>query len=231
MGDDFNGCGMFILRKDSSRDSLRSVNGDEKSPVTHRYSGLIPVVAFLLVCTAGFLVSVFFPNAIGYLGCSRSNVTSGRIHALVTCAFFHVSLAHLLRVGASLLISTWFIADMLPRGKIWVLMFGSSVLGAILVCLMEKSGLFAGGVMITWGLAGAVLSLGTTRWRKLNLLRRVYLVFIGLCIVGMLCFNFIALSCTQTIVAAAAFVVVRFWSPSLKLETQAIVGFGEERSL
>ena len=112
-----------------------------QSPRSHavqRYCGLVPVGTFLLLSLIGVFVSAFFPSVPLELGCNRHNLSEGRIYALLTYAFVHDGLIHLVSVSCLLLLSVYFFGQMLSRNEIGVLIVGSILLGAVSFCLFRK---------------------------------------------------------------------------------------------
>lgn len=177
----------------------------------HRYSGLVAANVVLLLWAVGLFVSLQFPRSASYLGCSRDNLINLRVYTLVTYALYPFSLDHLVGLAVSLLLSVYFIGNLLTPQRIWLLITGSTVLGAVLFCGMVKPpALLVGGGMVTWGLVGAVLALGLTNWRHLGILRRVYLVLVTLFTISLI-FSFSALTYAQLLVATGAFTTVLFW--------------------
>lgn len=164
----------------------------------------------LLFSVIGVCASALFPSITSELGCSRQNLINWKVHTLLTYAFLHGGLIHLITVGFSLLLSVYFFGNMLLRKEIWTLIAGSVVLGALLFCIPNKQpGTLVGGAMIAWGFAGSVLALAIMKWKSFNFLRRAYSIVIGLFTVPLVfTFLFDAMSFVQLSVAGTAFVAI-----------------------
>jgi hypothetical protein len=89
---------------------------------------------------------------------------------------------HCLRVAASVVLSGYFIGSAMNPTETWLLVAFSALVGAVLV-IATTTGVFVGGALIAWGLAGAVLAIGLANWKQQRTLRRVYVVYVGLAFV------------------------------------------------
>ena len=186
------------------------MNQNPRSLAVQRYSGLIPAATFLSLSSLGILASAFFPSFVSELGCDCHNLLGGKIYTPLTYAFVHAGLIHLVSVGFSLLLSVYFLGEMLSRNEIWLLIGGSLLLGAGSFCLlMKQSGILIGGAMIAWGFVGSVMALAIIKWKSINFLRRAYSVVIALFTVPLVfTFLFSAMSFVQLSVAGTIFIAI-----------------------
>ena len=179
-----------------------------------------PVVAVLFVSLIGLLLSLRHPDLVNYLALSRENLLRMRFHTLITYTAWPFTVEHVIRVSISLLLSTYFIGDYLAQRFMWFLVLGSAVFGALLFCIVIRPpAMLVGSVMISWGLAGAVLGLGTRNWAQLGLVRRAYLLVVALLTLGLVG-SFTSMTAIQMLVAAGAFVAVRltFTAPNKPMQ-------------
>jgi membrane associated rhomboid family serine protease len=177
--------------------------------LAERCCGAAPVASLLFLMMVGFVMSRLNPELVHDLACSRESLLSMRLYTLITYALWPTGIEHLFYVSISLILSVYFIGDLLTRQQIWLLTAGSAVLGGVLFSLTFSVQL-VGGHNVAWGLVGTVMALGLREWRQLDALRRAYFLAMGLFTLFVLS-SFSAIAVQQLLVAAVAAVGVYFW--------------------